>query len=177
MALRGEGQIQHRPRPTPAAGRTAGAVGQGRRRQLGGRRARHADPAPVERREVQRVVELRGGIHRVGPKFTGLAQNSQRWPSRLTGNPYESLRVDPDSGPTLWISGCGRAIGRPGHSPAALSARMEIHQAKYEAVQDKQNATAGAILIRESLRKAQDAAKQGPTAHAMGGRPAGPAPR
>ena len=42
-------------------------------------------------------------------KFTGLAQNSQVPASGLTENPYQSLRVDPDAGPTLWIAGSGGA--------------------------------------------------------------------
>jgi hypothetical protein len=38
--------------------------------------------------------DLEGKIHRVDPKFASR-------PSSLTENPYESLRVDPDSGSTL----------------------------------------------------------------------------
>jgi hypothetical protein len=41
---------------------------------------------------------IKGKIHRVDPKFTS-------WPSFLTENPHNSLRVDPNSGSTLWISG------------------------------------------------------------------------
>ena len=37
---------------------------------------------------------LQGKIHRVDPKFAS-------WPSSLTKNPYKSLRVDPNRGPTL----------------------------------------------------------------------------
>jgi hypothetical protein len=38
-------------------------------------------------------------------KFTGLTQNLQVDPAVLTENPYKSIRVDPNSGSTLWISG------------------------------------------------------------------------
>jgi hypothetical protein len=38
--------------------------------------------------------EPKGETHRVDPKFV-------RWPRSLTENPYESFRVDPNSGSTL----------------------------------------------------------------------------
>jgi hypothetical protein len=41
-----------------------------------------------------------------GPWFTGLTK-IRKLTRSLTENPYKSLKVDPDSGSTLWIPGLG----------------------------------------------------------------------
>jgi hypothetical protein len=43
--------------------------------------------------------------------------NLASWPSSLTVNPYKSLRVGPDSGSTLSISGSGQVAGRQEEEP------------------------------------------------------------
>jgi hypothetical protein len=66
--------------------------------------------ARAEQSALVRAAAAKAAAEAVGlademVKCTGLTQNSQVDPAVLTENPYKSLRVDPDSGSTLWISG------------------------------------------------------------------------